>query len=51
MKLDVLCIGEPLLEFNQIPDDVKNTYRSGFVGETLPIQLLQLLARGRLRGF
>ena len=34
MKLDVLCIGEPLLEFNQIPDDVKNTYRSGFGGDT-----------------
>ena len=34
MKLDVLCMGEPLLEFNQIPDRGKNTYRSGFGGDT-----------------
>jgi len=34
MKLDVLCMGEPLLEFNQIPDNAINTYRSGFGGDT-----------------
>jgi len=34
MKLDVLCLGEALIEFNQIPDDTNNTYRSGFGGDT-----------------
>ena len=34
MKMDVLCLGEALIEFNQIPDDTNNTYRSGFGGDT-----------------
>ena len=34
MKLDVLCLGEALIEFNQVPDDTNNTYRSGFGGDT-----------------
>ena len=34
MKLDVLCLGEALIEFNQIPDDTNNTYRSGYGGDT-----------------
>ncbi len=34
MKLDVLCLGEPLLEFNQIHDNKKKTYSSGFGGDT-----------------
>ena len=34
MKLDVLCLGEALIEFNQVPDDTNNTYRYGFGGDT-----------------
>ena len=34
MKMDVLCLGEALIEFNQIPDDTNNIYRSGFGGDT-----------------
>ena len=34
MKLDVLCLGEPLLEFNQIQDSNKKTYSTGFGGDT-----------------
>ena len=34
MKLDVLCLGEPLLEFNQIQDNKKKSYISGFGGDT-----------------
>ena len=34
MKLDVLCLGEPLLEFNQIQDNKEKTYSSGFGGDT-----------------
>ena len=34
MKLDVLCLGEPLLEFNQIQDNKKKAYSSGFGGDT-----------------
>jgi len=34
MKLDVLCLGEPLLEFNQIKEGNKKTYSSGYGGDT-----------------
>ena len=34
MKLDVLCLGEPLLEFNQIKEGNKKTYISGYGGDT-----------------
>ena len=34
MILDVLCLGEPLLEFNQIKEGNKNTYSSGYGGDT-----------------
>ena len=34
MKMDVLCLGEALIEFNHIPDDTNTTYRSGFGGDT-----------------
>ena len=34
MRLDVLCLGEPLLEFNQIQDNKKKAYSSGFGGDT-----------------
>ena len=34
MKLDVLCLGEPLLEFNQIQDNKEKAYSSGFGGDT-----------------
>ena len=50
MKMDVLCLGEALIEFNQIPDDTNNIYRSGF-GETPPTPLSQLLVRKLLQVF
>ena len=34
MILDVLCLGEPLLEFNQIKEGNKKTYSSGYGGDT-----------------
>ena len=34
MKWDVLCLGEALLEFNQIQDGAKKTFSSGFGGDT-----------------
>ena len=34
MILDVLCLGEPLLEFNQIKKGNKKTYSSGYGGDT-----------------
>ena len=34
MKIDVLCLGEALIEFNQLPDGTNNTFRSGFGGDT-----------------
>ena len=34
MNWDVLCLGEALLEFNQIQDGAKKTYSSGFGGDT-----------------
>ena len=34
MKLDVRCLGEPLLEFNQIQDNKEKAYSSGFGGDT-----------------
>ena len=34
MNLDVLCLGEPLLEFNQIKEGNKKTYSSGYGGDT-----------------
>ena len=34
MILDVLCLGEPLLEFNQIKEGNKKTYSSGYGGAT-----------------
>ena len=34
MKLDVLCLGEPLLEFNQIQENNKKAYIPGFGGDT-----------------
>ena len=34
MRLDVLCLGEPLLEFNQIKEGNKKTYSSGYGGDT-----------------
>ena len=34
MILDVLCLGEPLLEFNQIKESNKKTYSSGYGGDT-----------------
>ena len=44
MKLDVLCLGEPLLEFNQIQDSNKKTYSTDLV-ETLLTPLFQLLGK------
>ena len=42
MKLDVLCLGEPLLEFNQIQDNKKKRIVLDLVGTPLtpPFQLL-----------
>ena len=34
MKWDVLCLGEALMEFNQIQDGAKKTFSSGFGGDT-----------------
>ena len=34
MRLDVLCLGEPLLEFNQIKEGYKKNYISGYGGDT-----------------
>ena len=34
MRLDVLCLGEPLLEFNQIKEGNKKNYISGYGGDT-----------------
>ena len=34
MILDVLCLGEPLLEFNQIKEGNKKTYSYGYGGDT-----------------
>ena len=34
MILDVLCLGEPLLEFNQIKEGNKKTYSFGYGGDT-----------------
>ena len=42
MKLDVLCLGEPLLEFNQIQDNKKKAYSSGFGGDTSNLSLIHI---------
>ena len=34
MILEVLCLGEPLLEFNQIKEGNKKTYSFGYGGDT-----------------
>ena len=34
MKLDVISLGEPLMEFNQIQDNKKKTFSFGYGGDT-----------------